>query len=310
MGKKDLDSSLDDIIKKRQRTETKSHNSRNNNSNDARNLNVTARRNTVKNNLVRNNGRGIQKNSKSSINSRLGDIVISRKPFHQQAKAVNKEITPIQKQRPKIIGPIITSAYKGESTDDNRRKKKEQAINPATLIITRSVTPTNNKTQNKTKSSQPYNSNDNTNTAHSQKSRQPKQLIRSAGPPVTVMNPVYHQQKPMTPPEQTGIVLLCNLDPRATAEDVGETCSMFGPILSCDMLLDPIGRPLHEAEVEFMYPHSAQECALKLDGEIADGRVLRARLQYRPTPPVMPRYSSRTVGASARVEPRFNDTQL
>lgn len=93
------------------------------------------------------------------------------------------------------------------------------------------MTPTNNKTQNKTKSSQPYNSNDNTNTAHSQKSRQPKQLIRSAGPPVTVMNPVYHQQKPMTPPEQTGIVLLCNLDPRATAEDVGVCILYFRVIM-------------------------------------------------------------------------------
>jgi hypothetical protein len=49
---------------------------------------------------------------------------------------------------------------------------------------------------------------------------------------------------------------------------------MFGPILSCDMLLDPMGRPLHEAEVEFMYPQSAQECVAKLDGEIADGNYL------------------------------------
>ncbi|CAO3684239.1 unnamed protein product [Rhizopus stolonifer] len=137
--------------------------------------------------------------------------------------------------------------------------------------------------------------------------RQPKQMSHSVLPPITVMSPVYHHQKPIEPPTKTNIVLLCNLDPRATAEDVGETCSMFGPIISCDMLLDPMGRPLHEAEVEFAYSQSAEECVSKLDGEIADGRVLRARLQFRATPPVVPRYSSRTVGASARIEQGFND---
>lgn len=48
---------------------------------------------------------------------------------------------------------------------------------------------------------------------------------------------------------------------------------MFGPIISCDMLLDPMGRALHEAEVEFAYSQSAEECVSKLDGEIADGKI-------------------------------------
>ncbi|KAI9470049.1 MAG: hypothetical protein EXX96DRAFT_492122 [Benjaminiella poitrasii] len=100
---------------------------------------------------------------------------------------------------------------------------------------------------------------------------------------------------------QNTIVLICNLDPRATAEDVGEACSIFGPILSCDMLLDPMGRPLNEAEIEFMYPESAKECVAKLDNQLADGRILRARVQSSATLPVKPRYSSRQVSTSARL---------
>lgn len=50
---------------------------------------------------------------------------------------------------------------------------------------------------------------------------------------------------------------------------------MFGPILSCDILLDPMGRPLNEAEIEFLYPSSAQECVTKLDNGMADGKYFR-----------------------------------
>ncbi|KAG2233282.1 hypothetical protein INT48_001594 [Thamnidium elegans] len=106
---------------------------------------------------------------------------------------------------------------------------------------------------------------------------------------------------------QRNIVLICNLDPRATAEDVGEACSMFGPILSCDILLDPMGRPLNEAEIEFLYPNSAEECVSKLDNGMADGNLyiyeMITILQSSATLPVVPRYSSRTVVASARVAP-------
>ncbi|CEP18797.1 hypothetical protein, partial, partial [Parasitella parasitica] len=104
------------------------------------------------------------------------------------------------------------------------------------------------------------------------------------------------------------IVVICNLDPRATAEDVGEACSVFGPILSCDMLLDPMGRPLNEAEIEFVYPDSALECKSRLDNSLADGRLLRAKLQETPTMSVKPRYSSRSVVASARVQPETFET--
>lgn len=100
---------------------------------------------------------------------------------------------------------------------------------------------------------------------------------------------------------------------------------MFGPITSCDLLLDPMGRSLYEAEIEFVYPDSAEQCVAKLDNKLVDGnkryfirivlvlkstigRMLRARLQKSPTLPVKPRYSSRTVSASARVaQGGFND---
>lgn len=84
---------------------------------------------------------------------------------------------------------------------------------------------------------------------------------------------------------------------------------MFGPILSCDMLLDPMGRPLNEAEIEFMHADSAKECVAKLDNNLADGRLLRAKLQDAPTQAVKPRYSSRSVVASARLQPGAFDNQ-
>jgi hypothetical protein len=32
-----------------------------------------------------------------------------------------------------------------------------------------------------------------------------------------------------------------------------------------------MGRPLNEAEIEFLYPSSAEECVSKLDNTVADG---------------------------------------
>lgn len=32
-----------------------------------------------------------------------------------------------------------------------------------------------------------------------------------------------------------------------------------------------MGRPLNEAEIEFLYPNSAEDCVAKLDNSIADG---------------------------------------
>jgi RNA recognition motif-containing protein len=51
---------------------------------------------------------------------------------------------------------------------------------------------------------------------------------------------------------------------------------MFGPILSCDILLDAMGRPLNEAEIEFLYPNSAEECVAKLDNGMADGKKVKS----------------------------------
>ncbi|KAI8976204.1 hypothetical protein BDB01DRAFT_803693 [Pilobolus umbonatus] len=110
-----------------------------------------------------------------------------------------------------------------------------------------------------------------------------------------------NNNRPYPPAANTpkrNIVLICNLDPRATAEDVGEACRMFGPIISCDMLMDAMQRPLSEAEVEFLYPESAKECVANLDNQLADGRILHAKLQDTVTPSIVPRYSSKTVDPS------------
>ncbi|ORE11994.1 hypothetical protein BCV72DRAFT_218718 [Rhizopus microsporus var. microsporus] len=280
MGRaRDLDNSLDEIIKNKNKRGIKKgtpHITRQNQTRQYSNATPQQRNPAIR----RMDNRAIQKRTSHPINNRLGTKVPPSKPMTTQIKG----------QRP--VGPIITKTIRPTNYTENVDKRKP-SIDPSTLIITKAVTPvTKSKAPARAKSPPaPY---------PPQKQKQPKQTPQTIQQEPAVVSTVF-QQKSIDPRERTSIVLLCNLDPRATAEDVGETCSMFGPILSCDMLLDPMGRPLHEAEVEFMYPQSAQECVAKLDGEIADGRVLRARLQYRPTPPVVPRYSSRTVGVSARL---------
>ncbi|CEJ05182.1 hypothetical protein RMCBS344292_19129 [Rhizopus microsporus] len=280
MGRaRDLDNSLDEIIKNKNKRGIKKrtpHITRQNQTRQYSNA-TPQQRNSV---IRRMDNRTIQKRTSHPINNRLGTKAPPLKPMTTQIKG-----------RP--VGPIITKTIRPIHYTENVDKRKS-SIDPSTLIITKAVTPV-------TKSKAPARAKSPPASYPPQKQKQPIQQKPA------VVSTVF-QQKSIDPRERTSIVLLCNLDPRATAEDVGETCSMFGPILSCDMLLDPMGRPLHEAEVEFMYPQSAQECVAKLDGEIADGRVLRARLQYRPTPPVVPRYSSRTVGVSARLGVD-NDTQ-
>jgi hypothetical protein len=36
-----------------------------------------------------------------------------------------------------------------------------------------------------------------------------------------------------------------------------------------------MGRPLEEAEIEFLYPDSAAECVAKVDNTVADGKKRR-----------------------------------
>ncbi|ORY96690.1 hypothetical protein BCR43DRAFT_474543 [Syncephalastrum racemosum] len=96
------------------------------------------------------------------------------------------------------------------------------------------------------------------------------------------------------------VVLISNLDPAATAEDVRAACMQFGQVLHCEVMTDRAGRSYGEAEVEFASKASAAECASKLDNEIADGRVLRAVLRQqppapRPTAPSASAYTHRSI---------------
>ncbi|KAI8374388.1 uncharacterized protein BYT42DRAFT_518041 [Radiomyces spectabilis] len=77
-------------------------------------------------------------------------------------------------------------------------------------------------------------------------------------------------------------VLISNLDPGANAEDVKTACQQFGPVNHVELLMDRYGRSYGEAEVEFSNKASALQCITKLDNEIADGRVLRAILRNKP----------------------------
>ncbi|KAG2180951.1 hypothetical protein INT43_008531 [Umbelopsis isabellina] len=74
-------------------------------------------------------------------------------------------------------------------------------------------------------------------------------------------------------------ILIRNLDPGANAEDVRAAFMSFGEVLDCELAVDRSGRSLGEAEVQFASRDSALKAVQQLDGELADGRVLRLSLR-------------------------------
>ncbi|KAI8337283.1 hypothetical protein BC941DRAFT_353261 [Chlamydoabsidia padenii] len=92
----------------------------------------------------------------------------------------------------------------------------------------------------------------------------------------------------MAPPVNLSTtVILSNLDPAATANDVQMSCTMFGPVIRCDLIRDRLGRSCGEAEVEFLERTSALDCVAKFDNEYVDDRIIRATLRQPPAPPTV-----------------------
>ncbi|GAN08408.1 hypothetical protein MAM1_0203d07919 [Mucor ambiguus] len=264
--------------------------------------------------------------TRGHVNHRIGN-----KPIHQRVgggsdtlinSRLGRGINKVHRG-PGVVGSRAVSAgvRNGSLIINRSNRSPSEKLDPSKIIITKPVinrTATVKKTDKGSESlviqskittahlsipdtkPKPKKHSTNTPSARNHRTRSPPPAPSQPQLPVTAT--------PIPEPEKK-IVLVCNLDPRATAEDVGEACSMFGPILSCDMLLDPMGRPLNEAEIEFMFADSAKECVAKLDNTLADGRLLRAKLQDAPTQSVKPRYSSRSVVASARLQPGAFDNQ-
>ncbi|ORZ09237.1 hypothetical protein BCR42DRAFT_334811 [Absidia repens] len=89
--------------------------------------------------------------------------------------------------------------------------------------------------------------------------------------------PPYNQSSP-------NVVILSNLDPNATVNDVKAACGAFGPVTRCELVKDPRGRSCGEAEVEYLDRQSALDCIAKFDNEYIDERIIRATLRQSPVP--------------------------
>ncbi|KAI8355551.1 hypothetical protein BD560DRAFT_449503 [Blakeslea trispora] len=74
-------------------------------------------------------------------------------------------------------------------------------------------------------------------------------------------------------------VLITGLDPGANSDDVAIALEEFGNILHCEVLRDRMGRSFGEAEVEFSSKNAALDCIARLDNQMADGKFLRVILR-------------------------------
>ncbi|KAI9487070.1 MAG: hypothetical protein EXX96DRAFT_551715 [Benjaminiella poitrasii] len=79
-------------------------------------------------------------------------------------------------------------------------------------------------------------------------------------------------------------VLVTGLDPGANSEDVRISLEQFGNILHCEVLRNRAGRSFGEAEVEFSTKSAALDCIAMMDNQLADGRFLRIILREPKAP--------------------------
>ncbi|KND05178.1 uncharacterized protein SPPG_00845 [Spizellomyces punctatus DAOM BR117] len=71
------------------------------------------------------------------------------------------------------------------------------------------------------------------------------------------------------------VIQIENLHPAATPEDIKTSLSPYGKIVDCTLTFDAQGRSSGVCTVTFERRDSAQNAINKLNGQIADGRVLR-----------------------------------
>ncbi|KAK4521678.1 heme binding [Mucor velutinosus] len=79
-------------------------------------------------------------------------------------------------------------------------------------------------------------------------------------------------------------VLMTGLDAYANSDDVRLAVEDFGNVLSCEVLRDRQGRSFGEAEIEFSSKDAALDCIAALDNKLADGRILRIILREPKKP--------------------------
>jgi len=210
-------------------------------------------------NAQRGRGGRINKSSPPRASQRGKPALTTNLGNNRQAKGGFSSIAG------KRSGPGITTA--------SLRSRMTTSIDPASIVITKNVTPKVLATKN----------------AQSAAKRQ--NVAQKAAPPAPSAPDNNNSGNRIRGLSTRGfsirgesgptVLLVRNLDPGANADDVRTAFLSFGEVLNCDVAVDHSGRSLGEAEVEFANRASALQAIQQLDGELADGRVLRLSLRER-----------------------------
>ncbi|KAI8578080.1 hypothetical protein K450DRAFT_248926 [Umbelopsis ramanniana AG] len=196
---------------------------------------------------------------------------------YTQGKGVAKKNGPPPKPKAGLFssaaskrGGLSTAALRSH-LQKPQRISKQQPIDPASIVITKKVTPKAPAQPQPPRAKAPTAFRKATPPAH-----EPTNTIRGRS---GVVNPGLSIRGESGPT----VVLVRNLDPGANADDVRMAFLSFGEVLNCELAVDRSGRSLGEAEVEFAHKSAAVQAVQQLDGELADGRVLRLSLRDKVT---------------------------
>ncbi|GAB5590572.1 hypothetical protein Unana1_05472 [Umbelopsis nana] len=202
------------------------------------------------------------KPSRVPVQSQRGGGKITKGYASRAAQAAPKKQPFLQGGTPKPR-TLVTAGNRGGFTTAALRSRAKANIDPASIVITKQVTPKQLPVSAPKKHTQP-----------APKIAVPQQAtgsrIRgiSAGAGISIRG----ESGPT-------VVLVRNLDPGANADDVRTAFLSFGEVLNCELAIDRSGRSMGEAEVEFANRADAVRAVQQLDGELADGRVLRLTLR-------------------------------
>ncbi|CEP12399.1 hypothetical protein [Parasitella parasitica] len=293
----DLDSSLDDLIKKRRTSGSDKHRSRKQNNNANKNKKQHASQVLSRPSLQTNKAKvtkPTQRNN-SGINARLSTAV-GNVPFGPLFTAKNTPPAqrPTSKADPSQI--IITKAV------------------PASNIVQSKIGIVGSNNDKKVKSviasrlgAQPGQLQSQINHSQQQQQQQKQhQQLKSPLPLQTQRDPIqirgsfqpeYAEQgqgisirgRSNTATARPGIsirgesgpttVLMTGLDSYTNSDDVRIAVERFGNVLSCEVLRDRQGRSFGEAEIEFSTKDAALDCIAQMDNQLADGHILRIILR-------------------------------
>lgn len=305
----DLDSSLDDLIKKRRQNKPQpkkqqfQKNDKNHGKNNSNNQSVKSRLSTVQSNKggkVTKSNQSQHQRGGGGINARLSTAAAAAAATH--------------------AGPLFTA--KNQPQQQQNRKNTTLA-DPSQIIITKAFAPPAGSVQSRIGNNNSSNSNSrssnnsrlNTNNISSRLSTESSILQGRLGNQPTTNNNNRVQRvettsftrsastaasseslpdfsirgrsstvKPSTGMSITGesgptLLLISGLDKQANSEDLETSLEVFGHILSCEVLRKRDGSSYGEAEVEFSTRKAAMDCIARLDNQMADGRILRVLLR-------------------------------